>query len=301
MIVYQLMMLPGSELATKETRRTHGMTMRYRVLPRCFGNYPVAGKDVLGVEIEEVCIATNTLSFQDYLDCRFVHLLISIFYNDAVFGGMLKLIKAVGGSFFRWIEILGETAPTEALSKLFDEFKEMTQSELWEDRVELERFVAEPGVIDRYISGELGYNLILTYKSLGMTLLADDVADLAHRSTEALLNELGADSDENLQLLADIITFDTRRMSNIWETDSAAVTSVFNFDVERFLNEKDVLPVCKYRLNSPTTYRFVHDDVQRNVIDRNLEIFGNDIAGITRILSKVYTKKLLRKPIRGAA
>ena len=39
--MYQLMMLPGTELNTLETRKKYKMKTGFRVLPRCFGNYKI--------------------------------------------------------------------------------------------------------------------------------------------------------------------------------------------------------------------------------------------------------------------
>ena len=58
---YQLMMLPGTEVNTLETRSKFGIQTKYRILPRCFGYYEILNKIVTSAEIEEICVATNTL------------------------------------------------------------------------------------------------------------------------------------------------------------------------------------------------------------------------------------------------
>lgn len=295
-IVYQLMMLPGSELSTTETRRKFGMVMRYRVLPRCFGQYDVCGKKLVVAEIEEICVSNNTLTFQDYLECRRMHLMISIFYNDGVFSGLLKFLKRVGGSFYRWIELLRDNPAPGRLGQVFDEFVAATKSELWEDRDALAEFIQQPGVMDRYLSSEIGYNLMLTYKSLGMTLYPTEVAEMARAAALTVLEEIDQDSPENLRFLDDVLAFDARRMANIWRDRDVSVTATVTYDIGAFLEDKAEQPLSAFLFEKPVTYSFELDDAQRNIIERNLMVFGDDMAGITRILSKVYTKKLLRKP-----
>ena len=90
---YQLMMLPGTEIDSPETRQQYEMKTRFRILPRCFGYYNVLGKQVVAAEIEEVCVSTNTLSFEDYIKCRKMHLLIHIYHNDGLFNTALEFIK----------------------------------------------------------------------------------------------------------------------------------------------------------------------------------------------------------------
>ena len=53
----------------------------------------VLGKKISVAEIEEVCIANSTLSFQDYLECRKMNLVIQIFFNDGVFEEILFLLR----------------------------------------------------------------------------------------------------------------------------------------------------------------------------------------------------------------
>ena len=62
---YQLMMLPGTEIDSPEVRQKFDMNTRYRILPRCFGYYNILDKQIVAAEIEEVCVSTNTLSFED--------------------------------------------------------------------------------------------------------------------------------------------------------------------------------------------------------------------------------------------
>ena len=65
--MYQLMMLPGTELNTNETREKFDMKTGFRILPRCFGFFNINNNDYTVAEIEEICISNSTLSFSDYL------------------------------------------------------------------------------------------------------------------------------------------------------------------------------------------------------------------------------------------
>ena len=65
--MYQLMILPGTELGSKETKQKYKMRTKYRVVPRCYGSYEIFKKESNVAEIEEICTSNNTLSFDDYL------------------------------------------------------------------------------------------------------------------------------------------------------------------------------------------------------------------------------------------
>ena len=49
-----------------------------------------------------------------------------------------------------------------------------------------------------------------------------------------------------------------------------------------------------YALPFPTTFRYVLSEEQKDYVDRNLAIFGDDAPGIGRLLSNAHTSKLLR-------
>ena len=55
------MILPGSEMSTLESVEKYGMNIKYRILPRCYGNFKVKGEEVISAEIEQICVSSNTL------------------------------------------------------------------------------------------------------------------------------------------------------------------------------------------------------------------------------------------------
>lgn len=295
-IVYQLMMLPGSELATTETKAQFGMQLRYRVLPRCFGAYEVGGKPTVVAEIEEICVANQALSFDDYIEARRLHMMISIFYNDGVFSTLVKFLKVVGGSVYRWTELLCAVGADGAMGNLLAEFEAATRSELWINRQDVEAFVQQPGVIERYIKGELGYNLMLTYKARAMAAHIVQLRDMAHKAAATLLAEIGKASAVNRAFLDEAVLYDSCRSSNIWSDLDLDVEEQFSFDMPRFCEEHPPKPVDSYLLAKPVRQVFALTADQKQVVRRNLALFGDDINGVARTLSKVYTKRLLRQP-----
>ena len=75
---HQLMLLHGAPLANPESREEFGFRTRHRVVARCLGKY--TGN--LVVETEEMVVESENFSFQDYLDTRVFHLLLTIFYYE---------------------------------------------------------------------------------------------------------------------------------------------------------------------------------------------------------------------------
>jgi len=298
-ISYQLMMLPGTDLNTKKTRRKYQMDIRYRVLPRCFGSYGWSDKPVISAEIEEICVANSTLSFDDYLECRKTHLMISIFYNDGVFAGLLKFLKQRQIPIFSWVETLRDSAgKNQKLRKLMEEFENATREELWEDREQLRDYIRSEGVIDRYVSGDLGANLMLSFKAISMTEFVDDLAEVARDASQKLLLESNNETPHDYEFLENVISYDVGRMSRIWTDHDSPSELRFGFDVQQFLADSTPLPLQQYHFSKPITFRFSLSDEQKLMIGRYFELFGSDLRGISRILSKTPTKRLMREAKR---
>ena len=78
---HQLMLLHGAPLSTPESRSFYQFDTRFRVVARNIGNY--TGEPV--IEVEEMVVATPDFSFQDYMDIRVFHLLLTIFYYEGNF------------------------------------------------------------------------------------------------------------------------------------------------------------------------------------------------------------------------
>lgn len=293
---FQLMLLPGSEMCTDESKKTYGMDLRYRVFPRCYGYFEVCGERVEAAEIEEVCVANNTLSFEDYLECRKMHLMIHIFHNDGVFATILKFLRDAKLSVFRWLELLRDARIDGPLAELFEDYLRATRDELWRDKNDLEAFVRAGGTIERYINGELGNNLLFTYKTLAITGHADNLAKLARQALDQLLAETGHQTDSGLSdFVDDALRYHVCSLTNLFRDNERSVTAEFRYDIKAYLGQSRPMPIAHFRSASPRTYRFVLDEAQRDLIARSLKVFGDTPWGVGRMLTKVYVRKLLRR------
>ncbi len=296
-IIWQLMMLLGSDMCTPESKKKYGMDLRYRVLPRCCGSYEVLGKELPTAEIEEICVSTNTLSYEDYIECRRMHLVINIFYTDGMFGGVLKFLRALGISPYDWMVQLANTEKKGRLKELFDHFAARTRDELWRGEDDLYGFIRKPGTIRKYLDGELGYNLIFVHKARALSTCAAELVILARDTLIPLLQGAGKASEQNLVFLDDLLQYDGNRMKNIFNDSDTVVSAQLRYDVQRYSEEHGNCPIADYRYSQPVTYHFVLDDTQRERLESFKKIYGDNMLGAAFMLGRVYVKKLLRHPV----
>jgi len=297
-VPYQLMLLPGSELETKSTREQFELSTKYRVLAKAFGKYQSLGEEIVVAEIEEICVGSNTLSFDDYMYCRKFHLFLVIFYNDGVFHTLSKLLAEIGISHFTWLESMMNLPLPPALSELFDDFLRDTEEELWDDKKALVDFTREPGVIQQCIDGELGNNLLFVYRTRAITQCVGDLKLVAKQALSQLLDEtLGVDT-KAMRFIDDALTYHTMRLSNIFDNRSMVPECELEYDLAKY--ERDEAPKTfeEYRYNEPKSFMFVMDSDQEDLIDRYLETFGSSTIGIARIFSRTFVNKLYRNPMQ---
>jgi len=120
MHLFQAMMLKGSELETAESRRSAASRRASGVLPKNYGIY--AGEKVF--DVDEIVVATDTLSFEDYLDARCYALTVQRLLEQFVVRGRAALARAFGvtprsGSVTcgpRWSAIADRSGPSSRTS-----------------------------------------------------------------------------------------------------------------------------------------------------------------------------------------
>jgi len=292
---WQLMLINGSELATREHKQKYQMDVRYRILPRCFGSYPLFGKIINSAEIEEVCVANATLPFEDYLECRRLNLFVAIFYNDSIFSGLLKLFRLLGISIFDWILLAMEHSRRTGLEAVVEEFLQATRDELWSSRAKLEAFCRDTETIQRYVRGELGRNNLYYFRTLAITQQIDTLKELALHTALTMLREAGQDDAELRRFVGEMLEYHALRIRDVFTEPDRALTGEFHYDLLQFEKDSGVTSYTSVRADQPRTYRFSLSEQQRDLIRRNLIVHGSDSVGIARILSRVFVKKLYRQ------
>ena len=148
---------------------------------------------------------------------RKMHLIINLYHNDVIFFTTLKFIRLLKLSVFRWLELIYLEELTGEIKQLFDKFEQETRDELWSDRNQLEKKIQHKEVIDRYIDGDLGYNLLFVHKAIAIRHYMKGLEDLARITVRKLLAENNLDTDTNVNFINDALTFDVCRSANIFE------------------------------------------------------------------------------------
>ncbi len=183
-IAYTTMLLRGTRLSSAESREKYAMKSAYRILPHQFGQY----RGEKCYEIDEVCIETNTMSFEDYLECRGFAFIATIFSREQ-FDVCQRLLAELGGDMYDWFIHIWERAKSgqSQVSTIYYEFLEETRTELFDSEQAIYDFFEDDENYTKLLSGELGDNLMRKYTTRIMLELCLPAFDSAFDSMNAVI------------------------------------------------------------------------------------------------------------------
>lgn len=299
--MFQLTLLPGSEMCTDAYRSKHGLATKWRVIPRCYGSYAVLGEELRAAELDEVCVTVPDMPYEDYRECRVMNLLLASLYNDGLFTVLLAILRAHQLSPMSWLERARTMAHGPALAAVLDDFLTETDEQLWDDRAELLSYASAN--VDRYVEGHLGNNLLYTYRTRILSEALEDTADLAARACLAVLREIGvAVGGGSLMeaLVREATECHRLTLADIFRTDPPEVlrqTARFDLDalVAAARRQEDVRdPRRFHRTEEEGVREFVLTTAQQRTLSTYLQQFGTTPWGIGRLLTKVRLPDIVR-------
>jgi radical SAM superfamily enzyme YgiQ (UPF0313 family) len=305
--MYQMMLLPGTEMDKKETREKYGFVSRYRILPRCFGTYTFLDSEINVAEIEEIVIAHKSLSIDDYLYCRRFNLITTIFYNDGIFLEFHKLLSRFGISSFEWLRKIFTNSQNGAIDTFFKNFEKDTIEELWLSKSELKELTNTKQYIDLALDGEVGNNILFMYKALSLTNNIEIIFDKAYKSyidilksNSVLDNPVNSISEE---LIEDLFNYRKAQIKDSLLAVKSSVVTLNYFDtpddlenVFKSLEIGEKIDFQKYTVGQKISknWELIMTRNQLNEISAFIELFGIDKIGLSRTLSRIFLRNYFK-------
>ncbi len=272
---WSLMMLVGAELGRDEPIKKHGLKAKYRVLPKEFGEYH--GEKIF--EIEKICVGTNTMNFEEYLNCRNYSFILKLL-GHAIFLPINKLTKKLDISWFDFSMALNNVLKNKdfkgKFKNLYDDFCKESRNELFETKEEAINFYSKPKNYKLLMSGEIGENLHAKYQAKSFLILEDIFTTIFYvlknnfRKQYSKENESILNSSEkwlkNLYLI-DAIMADKDKIKK----DNYKLN--IDFDFPEWLKENS-MPFEKFKKN--TTYQLSYDFKKIDYIRNEIKTVQGD-------------------------
>lgn len=289
----QLSLIHGAEISSVKSRKKYKMKTMFRPLVRCVGYYAFQNKNFVSIETEEICVATETLSFNDYLEARRLYLTVGLFYNDRIFGEIHALLRLLRLSTWEWIYLIHNNiyGCDQIIQSLYNDYLRDTENELWDKHDELVTQISQD--IDKYMSGISGGSLIYKYRVIAIVKHFQNLHDTAFSFLRKYLQMKDAKCG---QIIKDMEKLSFYQKSSLLDTD-LNFTDSFEFDLLKMIND-----VSLYRnfatindIKYPITVCVSHDNEQKEAIQGQIDFYDSSLGGLRMLLSRYPLKWLYRK------
>ena len=287
---HQLMLLHGAPLNNPESREKWQFNTKFRVVARNIGNY--TGEPV--VEVEEIVVETPTFSFEEYLEARIFHLLLTIFYYEGNYEEFFEFAAEQGIKPFDLISTLSkmmDLAPA-AFREVIDNFVQESRDELFDTKEECIEWSRQN--FDALIDGAVGGNLLSKYSMIGRFYVFDEGLDFLEAAFKSTVwSERSADRDE---MLASVVGYLRTVLLHVPFGESLEKMPAWStsFDVNQWRDEGYSRPLASYRLPTATLYMTaVEPDTREKIISR-ISTFGEHPAGLGKFTRTMFARDLRR-------
>lgn len=294
--MYQLMLLVGSTMNSPTDRELYGLQTRWRVMPNCAGIYQLFGKELRVAEIEEIVVANNTMTFDDYVECRTMDFMVEMFVNNDWYIELFELIKLYGQNVFDFLVFIKENRKVfpPRMAEIFDSFVKDTCKDLFFEKNDIEAYILGEGILEKHVSGELGNNEILDHKALCYLNFKETTKFIFEMARDFLGSTTNTDNALSLYL-ADLEKFILCRKDGVMDVE-ATLTEQFEFDFKlisqaNFRVEPHNLEIAK------NTLRFFHDEKQSSAITKASKLYGASVSvsGLGRFIQNNKMVKMFRQ------
>ncbi len=297
MHLFQAMMLKGSELETAESRQKYRFDSRFRVLPKNYGIY--GGEKVF--DVDEIVVATDTLSFDDYLEARRYALTFSIFWNNSWFEDAAALAETFGVKPSQWIAAMRDAMEHDrgAVRRLMDDFIGETQRELFPTREACVEFYSQEENFQRLLTSEVGDNLMYKYRVMASFYSWPAICRAAMDATrEMLLARGAAEAISDFQALWQDFT----RYVELKHTHGTTAEEMLaprratlRYDIAGWLAAGMPRDARAFRLAEPREFVFdLAPDAARE-LDALLKVWTATLRGLTKGVTRMRTTSLIRQ------
>ncbi|AFS83779.1 B12-binding domain-containing radical SAM protein [Candidatus Nitrosopumilus sediminis] len=293
---YTLMLLNGAEMNSPEQREKWGFKTKFRILAKDFAKLS-NGKKV--VEVEEVVIETNTLSFEEYLELRLLAFIMFVTNIGLVFEPLLKFLREQDMDVF---ELFNQTlkqkknAPKKIIH-VFEQFENSTRDELWNSSEEIQKNYQNENEYRKLLDGEDGINVLQHYQAIvmfeNMNEWTDYTLDVAH----SLLKTNKKLNDKLEREFIDVANY-CRGLSHDPLSRNRMISKpkfLFHYDIKKWLSTPDV-KLSTFELSTPISMIFSFSKDQLKLVEDGLDSCGDTMIGKSRIFRWIPPNSIWRKP-----
>jgi radical SAM superfamily enzyme YgiQ (UPF0313 family) len=296
--IYTCMILPGSELYTPQERKKWGLKTKFRVLPRDFTKLE-NGKKV--IEIEECVVASNSLTFDEYVKLRILAFSVGMTSNGGIYRALLKFLKEqnvdVFELFLQTVKRLKTAHPS--IQHVFELYKNATITELWNSPEEIEQHYQNDAEYQKLLNQEVGMNVMQFHNALVTAEYMNEWTEYMLDISYSLLKDLKTFDEEIYNQFKSISNYIRGICYNVLKRDRMSTNPEFTFDhdVQKWLDDPQEKSLNNFILPNKVKMSFKLTEQQFKLVEDELDIHGDNSTGRGQVIKRVPIKMLLRQPI----
>ena len=282
---HQFIMLLGSSGCSDQARKDFDMQTRFRVMPNTVVQYSLFGEYFYSPEIDEICVANSTLSFDDYLECRLFDLTVELFYNNAIFEELYKFLTRSGLSISTLIRNIHAAFCEKdgPLRKIKEDFLRETK-ELWPTSGELEDMLTDQSLIEQFENGEIGINEQVIFRTRAVFQHLEDLHQLAFDEARQLMIANGAFDEKAQSYLSELLEISLMRKLDVLSYEKSS-RKKFHFDFVQLEAQKFKANPEEYFDPDGIEIVVSHTNEQKELIHQYTHQYGMSETSLGYILS----------------
>lgn len=280
---YTLQINNGTIYREKEYQKKHGYKTSYRAYANCAGKYG----DRIIVEKEMVGIATNTFSFDEYVKCRKIALLLELLYNNAVFAEVFKLLDENNIKRLDFIKMFlqYDNHVHIKLQKAIEDFADETKNELFKTKEQFDSFFSHEENYRKLKKGLIGRNVLFSNYAIVIGTLLEEVVESLASTINVCCQNSGIDIPQ-LQI-EDIRNFSLMKLNGIFTLDTkSSIYGNFHYDVLKWLGDKKK-KLQDFQVKEKIEFEFYFSKEQKKLRKSFFTRYGEYISNIAKIIARV--------------
>jgi radical SAM superfamily enzyme YgiQ (UPF0313 family) len=296
--VHTCMLLDGSEMGTPNERKKWKLNTKFRILQRDFAELS-NGKKVM--EIEEVVVSSEHMTFDEYVDLRILAFVIYITNRGTVYDPITKFLREQNLDVFDYfckIKDDIDSAP-KSIQNIFKRFKDATVNELWDTPEEIIANYQKDSEYKKLLIGDAGINVMYHFLAETTSQYMDDWAAYILNTAYDFLKKSIQNNQAWEQEFNDVSNYCKGTAHNTLGKDRMVTNPEFdfNYNIIEWLKNKNELQMDNFLLSEPIKLSFQLGDEQFKSVQKTLEMYGETIVGKSKALRMISSTNLWRRPV----
>jgi hypothetical protein len=253
------------------------------------------------MEIEEVVVSSEHMTFDEYVDLRILAFVIYITNRGTVYDPITKFLREQNLDVFDYfckIKDDIDSAP-KSIQNIFKRFKDATVNELWDTPEEIIANYQKDSEYKKLLVGDAGINVMYHFLAETTSQYMDDWAAYILNTAYDFLKKSIQNNQAWEQEFNDVSNYCKGTAHNTLGKDRMVTNPEFdfNYNIIEWLKNKNELQMDNFLLSEPIKLSFQLGDEQFKSVQKTLEMYGETIVGKSKALRMISSTNLWRRPV----